>query len=421
MVGLIAMVLVADYVRVRRTRIPTKKDWCVWAAGYAAACLFKEQGYVIVLMLVVADWLLLSSVPRLRSREYGIGFGLLAISAALTLVLRRSVLGEFTGSFVAPALEGDTWQRATTMLTVVPHWFRLLLWPVHLQIDYSPQEISAAHGIQVRGAIGLALVLGFVAACWRYRKHPKVAFGLVVCAIAILPVSNVLVPTGIVLAERTLFLPSVGFVLALCAGAEALIESRSAPGIERALGLLVAALAIVGIGRTAVRLTDWRDEWLLSVRSARQAPNSYKVQQAYANTLYEISQPQMGTAAYRRALELAPASVRWQVHNNFAASLRAVGATEAEVEQLAASLRIRPDQAEPRGHLIAAYLLLGRYEDAIRAADDALKRGSFRFFEDMKALADSALRVQAPPGSIKIGVTAGRSRAIGPQRSRPAG
>ena len=53
--------------------------------------------------------------------------------------------GDTKGSFTAEALGGlGVGGRALTMLTVVPEWFRLFLWPAHLRADYSPQEIVAA-------------------------------------------------------------------------------------------------------------------------------------------------------------------------------------------------------------------------------------------------------------------------------------
>ena len=45
---------------------------------------------------------------------------------------------------------------------------------------------------------------------------------------ALLPVSNLLVPTGIMLAERTLMLPSVGLMLAVGATLES-VRGRLAP------------------------------------------------------------------------------------------------------------------------------------------------------------------------------------------------
>src|SRR5262249_2782905 len=140
-------------------------------------------------------------------------------------------------------------QRALTMLAVVPYWFRLLLWPAHLQADYSPREIVAQTSwgsAQTLGALLLVAILFVLVATW--RKRPVIALGLVGMAVALFPVHNVLVPTGIVLAEPTLFLPSVGAMLALGGLGEVLLE-RASEAKRLALAAAVGALLILGVAR----------------------------------------------------------------------------------------------------------------------------------------------------------------------------
>ena len=123
-----------------------------------------------------------------------------------------------------------------TMLQVVPMWLRLLVWPAHLQIDYSPNEIVASSGLGPNETLGLALIVGAVVAMYLARRRaPAISFGLAWCAVALFPVSNI-VPTSIVMAERTLFLPSVGFLIAV--GGLAAVVGRTAtrcPQPRRAL------------------------------------------------------------------------------------------------------------------------------------------------------------------------------------------
>jgi len=85
-----------------------------------------------------------------------------------------------------------------------------------------------------------------------------VSFGLIWCAIALLPVSNI-VPGGVMLAERTLLLPSVGFLLAVGGAAQLALRSagtrtRSA---RRALMAAVLVLVALGIARSAGRQRVW--------------------------------------------------------------------------------------------------------------------------------------------------------------------
>ena len=47
------------------------------------------------------------------------------------------------------------------------------------------------------------------------RHAPALAFAILWCAVTLFPVSNLVVVTGVTIAERTLFLPSVGAALTL--------------------------------------------------------------------------------------------------------------------------------------------------------------------------------------------------------------
>jgi hypothetical protein len=93
------------------------------------------------------------------------------------------------------------------------------------------------------------------------------AFGLGWVAIAILPVANLLFPTGVLVAERTLYLPSVGLALAVGAWARNLAL--------RPFAALATAIALLGGVRTAVRVPVWRDSRTVTLSILDDAPDSY--------------------------------------------------------------------------------------------------------------------------------------------------
>src|SRR5439155_16313964 len=66
---------------------------------------------------------------------------------------------------------------------------------------------------------GLVCLVSWAALLWlMWRRHRRIeAFGLAWIGIALTPVANVFFRTGVLVAERTLYLPSAG--LALAAGA----------------------------------------------------------------------------------------------------------------------------------------------------------------------------------------------------------
>ncbi|MDB4913663.1 MAG: hypothetical protein JWM95_1307 [Gemmatimonadetes bacterium] len=416
-VALLAVAMTIRYIDIRRTRALCVSDWTMLGAMYLAASLFKEHGLVLPALLVCVEFLLIpeSNANRLRSLAGGIaGFTVIAITV---LLARHAVLGDVAGTFTAEALVGlGVGGRALTMLQVVPQWMRLLLWPAHLQADYSPQEFVAATTFGAVQAYGTLLLILALAAFWLSRRRlPVVAFGIGWTAITLFPVSNVLIPTGILFAERTLLLPSVGVCIAL-AGVVAALWPRfvsSRPAVGRDLAFACAAAVIVGAVRSGERQRVWRNEAFLSVRSVQDAPRSFRTRRAYGNVLFDLDRPEMAIEAYRQAIAFSPHGLQWRMRNDLAQHFRERGERAQEVEQLTASLAQEPRQEDIRGHLISAYLDLGRYADAASAVDSAIAHGAPRaVFDRARAVADSAARVNAPPGSIKVGITTGPSRAV---------
>ena len=412
-VALIAIVMVRRY-RTRRAVGPlSTREWTLLAVLYLAAALFKEQGLILPALLIAAEVLLVDDSRVERWKELAKGVVVLAIAGALVLVVRRLVVGEIAGTFVAEALVGVSFVgRLLTMLRVAVAWLRLLLWPAHLQTDYSPQEIVASTTLGSLEAFGALLLVGIVASAWVLRRRsPVYAFGVAWCAIGLFPVSNVIVPTGIVLAERTLFLPSVGLVLGVVALSVLAAERLSAVMVKRALPAVCAIAVALGVARSAERQRVWRDDAFLAVRSVQDAPNSFRMQRVFGDVAFDLRQPQLGVAAYSRAIELAPIAQRWRVHNDIARTFRRMGETTTEVEHLRASLTQRPDQQDTRAFLITADLALGAYDEAAKLADGAIARGDApAVFAGLRKLADSAAKAGAPPGSIRVGINTGAVR-----------
>jgi len=82
------------------------------------------------------------------------------------------------------------------------------------------------------------------------------------------------------MAERFLYLPSVGFAIAVVALVYRLGEERLTPAV------LTAVIALLA-GRTFVRNFDWKDDLTLSAADVRVAPSSFKMHGILANALFK--------------------------------------------------------------------------------------------------------------------------------------
>ena len=413
-VGLLGTLLVAVYLGHRDQTGDARWYLPRLFAMYLTALLFKESAAVLLGMVIAAELILVRDSAPLKDRLTRMRptvLGLL-LGVAVFIAVRTGALGgRLLGTFVAEAFEGlSVGQRALTMLGVVPHWFRLLLWPAHLRADYSPREIDPAlawGAAQTLGAILLVAVPVVIWYCW--RRAPVVAFGLAWTAIALFPVSNVLVPTGVVLAERTLFLPSIGVVLAVGGGLAVLWDSLRATRATRA-AILAAGTAGLALGaaRSVSRYAVWQSNDTYWRQAVIDSPRSYRAAHAYAQILFAAGNRAGGEREFRRAVALYPKA--WGIYFAHANQLKRAGMCSDAVIFYDRTLIVEPGALAARTGMIACLLHDARYREAAAAAREgariADRPGFVRLFGRFGAVADSASAAAAPVGSVRINIRA---------------
>lgn len=228
-----------------------RQQWGIAVACAAVAMLSKEHGVVTSVAILLDDWLESRGGPRYPKRLYAALGAATAAFVALWLAIGRSPLGHAAAAFIG----ADTGQRLAVALPAVWRALLLLLWPVDLSADYGPQVIPARDGFSVHAFLGFLVVLGIAAGVWFARRLPALAFAAGIAALAYLPTSNLLFPSGVVLAERALYVPVV-----LPAVGVGLVALSASDRLRRPLAIvLVGALCALLAWRSYTRLPVWRD------------------------------------------------------------------------------------------------------------------------------------------------------------------
>jgi hypothetical protein len=293
-VALLLLIAVGVYARKRLTgeRLSIGGGLAV-SACYGAALFFKEHAIVLPALLVAVEAGLARETRPLRARLVAMRPLLLWLTlvAVLYLAARATVKGDNIAGFqpfiVFQALDLSYANRVLTMLGVVPEWLRLLLWPAHLTTEYAPPYIDIAQGpslVQVPGFLLLVGILGLGVALWRRGGIARIAgFGIAWLCITLLPTSNFIVPAGIILSERTLFLPSMGALLAigsLVPFVSALIAEPRSNATSRNVRVVataaVSGILVMGSWRSVTRTTVWHDNARLFSQVVLDAPRSYR-------------------------------------------------------------------------------------------------------------------------------------------------
>jgi hypothetical protein len=367
--------LAATLLYLRARRQPT-----VWALptlllAVTAGILAKEQGFVAPVLLLGAEWLLTSGctdAPRDRLRYL---IPVWAV-AALMLVVRSTVTGSLAGETPAAALVPlGIGGRLLTFLRTVPAYARLLVWPVHLQAEYGPPGLHVGGPLTAMHLLGIALIALVVAifAAFRYRK-PAVAFGLWWAAVTLAPVANILAPTGLIMAERVFFLPTVGLAIALAG----VIDAWQWPVWPRVAGLALAALWIVGVTvRSALRVPVWRTQAGFFTQLTVDAPASYYAFFVAGTYWRSAAQPAKAEADLRHALLLEPSDTR--VHMMLGQLLRENRHCDAAIPVYASGLALDAQEAILRAGLIECEIVEKQWSAAERDARNGMALGQSGF------------------------------------------
>jgi tetratricopeptide (TPR) repeat protein len=313
------------------------------------------------------------------------------VELVIYLVIRQAVVGGLAGDLQHPLWHGTSLAtRAMTMLAAVPIWVRLLLWPAHLQADSSPQELTLATSLgppQVAGLLLLLLLAGLF--LFSLRKLPVAAAGLAWTVLAVGPVANLVTPTGIVLAERTLFFASFGLVLAVGALAAGLGRWFPDDGhwVRLTFGAAALALFALGVVRSAGRLPVWRDNTTLFRTTIEDAPLSYWAWRNWAGDLVLADRPEEARAAYARSLALYDRDAT--VYDDLASLERRGGHCDRAIPQFRAALAIDSTRYMTTSRLIGCLTLVGDYDGARFLARRAMGAGR-KEFGTLLELVDSA-------------------------------
>ena len=149
--------------------------------------------------------------------------------------------------------------------------------PINQQVDYLPQEITTATSFGFPQLVGsLILVLAVIVAFRARKQHPATTLGILWIAVALFPVSNVLVPTGIVLAERAMILPSVGGVLVIGSAVAWLVTRPMKSQVRVGLRVALSLILMAGVWRSATRTRIYHDQLTLFTQAIDDSPLSYK-------------------------------------------------------------------------------------------------------------------------------------------------
>ena len=350
--------MAALYFSIRSYR--EKNAMLNWVGAYFffMALFSKENAITFLAIIPITYWVFTKAeISKIVSQT--IPF---VVAAVGFLIVRGSILGWSLGEppielmnnpFVK--IEGGRYvpfsagEQFATIFHTLGQYVKLLFVPHPLTHDYYPRHIDMKSFGDI--SVILSLVGYVVALAWSlfatFQRKP-IGYAVLFYLITLSIVSNLAFPVGTNMAERLIFMPSVGFCLLFVLGLSKLFEMFTESRISKFMLYAILGVSLIYGAGTFNRNWAWKDNFTLFTTDIKTSKNSAKLRNAVAGELLN----RYGNA---------PVAQRNQ------ASL-----TES-VTHLKEAIRIHPNYKN-------AYLLLGnahnylqKYEESIQYYNKALQ------------------------------------------------
>jgi tetratricopeptide (TPR) repeat protein len=289
-----------------------------------------------------------------------------------------------------------------TQFSVVASYMRLLVFPTGQNVDHdqvvyhSPFEPRVAMSF-----LFLLVVVGF--GVYLYNRSRTAdstlrlpAFGIFWFFIAISVESSVL-PIWLLMVEYRVYLPSVGFLIALGSGAFLLMEKVRARAAQTAVVSLIVIMPIVLSFAAYSRNSVWQSALTLWEDSAEKSHQRARPHVNLANELIDRGEMDRAIRHLEIAAELEPETEI--TYNSLGVAYLSKGMTDKAIENFRTAVRLKHFYPEAHENLAIAYAskgMTGKAEEHFRTAlglkqDDTDIYYSIGITYTLKGMTDEAI------------------------------
>ncbi|XP_058830997.1 protein O-mannosyl-transferase TMTC1-like [Topomyia yanbarensis] len=292
---------------------------------------------------------------------------------AVRLALLQGSLPKFSQQDNPTAFHPNLYVRLLTFCYLAAFNWWLLLCPSTLSHDWQMGSIPLVTSIS--DPRNLLTFIAFFAALllvyrgildFEHQRHVPVVLGFLLLVLPFLPATNLVVTVGFVVAERVLYIPSMGCVILVVYGAQRLWEHR--PNMRKpifTLGIILIASCSL---KTISRNLDWSSREALLRSGLKTLPHNAKMHYNFGNFLRDSSQPDQAIEHYREALRLWPTYA--SAHNNIGTLM---GEFETAEHHFLEAIKYSSEHINAHYNLGQLYRKANRTTDAVRMLERCIK------------------------------------------------
>jgi len=384
------LVSLVMYVKASGSESSKKARYAFFAASILSALLAmrtKEIAFTLPVMVFLYEFMFFPGEIRKRMR-YLLALLLLLLTM---FIIPLSMLLTQSGSIglrwideltkMAGYADVSRLDYLNTQFRVIVTYIRLLFFPVNQNLDYD----YPLYGTFFTPPVFLSFFILVGVFCWGiyllYRSYKSdqsnrcwyrlLAFGIFWFFVT-LSVESSIIPIRDVIYEHRLYLPSVGFFMAIMSGVGFLYDrpANQTNGVAKVF-IPVMILMVIGLSLTAyARNLAWSDKATLWEDVVKKSPDKIRPHYNLGLAYQEQGRHDDAVREYRTAINLRPDL--FSPHFNLGLVYRAQGRLDDAVREYQVAMKIRPDSANVHTNLGVAYDKQGRFDDAIKEYQTAI-------------------------------------------------
>ena len=352
---------------------------------YLLALLFFALGLMSKPMVVTLPFvlLLLDYWPLGRGAECGVGSaelgegkGRFRRATWRQLLLEKVPFLAMSGGVVWVTMAGHerfslgaTWPaiplaaRLANGLVSYGRYIAGTFWPVKLAVlypfpDHWPAGLVSGAGVLVAGVS--------VGVLWGLRQRPYLAVGWFWFVGTLVPVIGLVQDGAQAMADRYMYLPVIGLLLALSWGTAEMLHRLGRPGWAAPLAIL-ALLSCAGVTRH--QLQFWKNSVALFERATAVTKNNYIIEEDLGVALAKTGAMEEARSHIEASLRINPGHANGHFNLGFWLALKGQAAEAAA--QYREAIRLRPNYAKALNNL--AWMLATQPDPRLRDGQEAVQ------------------------------------------------
>lgn len=321
----------------------------------------KEVAFAFPILLILYDLYFERNNIKLKNYiPYIVLLGLFLVLFSLPSPRWNFKISGYDAVSFGHALSGNRTYTSIllTQLKGFAQYVKLLVFPYRLNIDYYFPMYNSIFQDGLLFYLMLFLLV-VVLAIITFRRYRIISFGLAWFLISLLPVLNILPKTYFV-AERYLYIPSMGFCLIL---GWLLSEWYTRKTTRVILGFVLVIILIFYSFATIKRNFDFRSEYTLWSATLKNNPKSVFGHNNVGAGLLESGKTQEAIKEFETAKQLTPTFAK--PYYNLGVAYCKTGDNKKAVENLKTAIRLDPKSAESYAALGTVFQSIGLFDSAV--------------------------------------------------------